>query len=299
MNAYSYLIHIPEPCHEDWEAMSPEDKGRFCGSCSKVVIDFSDRTDAEIRDVLLAHRDQKVCGHFKTSQVNRPLTLQVDPGSLPKNMGITRAFAIAAFLVFGSWLFNCTNLQGQTMGDVKVEKTHREPYKMGKPVIKHADAGEKRNAPKSSCSTTTAPAVKYTGPRTMGEPVMIPKPSQDEKEPVVMGLVVLPAKDTAGVITPTVQAGNAPVKDENGFRISPDHGSGEFTISYTLAKKATVTIDVFDLKGKLLRNLVNVSGQYQGQYHIPVALGDLPEGTYEVVMWRNGQRSGKRLVIGR
>ena len=32
---------IPNPCHEDWNKMTPEDKGRHCSVCDKVVIDFT------------------------------------------------------------------------------------------------------------------------------------------------------------------------------------------------------------------------------------------------------------------
>ncbi|MGG5616684.1 hypothetical protein ACPDHI_10415 [Myroides odoratimimus] len=36
-----YRIEIPEPCHEDWDKMAPQDKGRHCAVCDKVVVDFS------------------------------------------------------------------------------------------------------------------------------------------------------------------------------------------------------------------------------------------------------------------
>ena len=42
---------IPNPCSEDWNTMTPDDNGRFCGSCQKVVIDFTTYSTHEI----LAH----------------------------------------------------------------------------------------------------------------------------------------------------------------------------------------------------------------------------------------------------
>src|SRR3954467_11888361 len=95
MKTPSYLIRIPEPCHEYWNAMQPDAKGKFCSSCSKSVVDFSTKSDTEIRDILSAHKDQKVCGHFRKSQVDRPLNLSINISQLPRNISRARAFAIA------------------------------------------------------------------------------------------------------------------------------------------------------------------------------------------------------------
>src|ERR1044071_6840987 len=99
--ANQFIVNIPEPCHEDWNKMLPDEKGKFCLSCNKSVFDFSNKTDTEIRNILLEHKDQKVCGHFKKSQVGRPLNFKIDLNNLPRNVSSTKAFAIALFIVFG------------------------------------------------------------------------------------------------------------------------------------------------------------------------------------------------------
>ncbi|MDR2222123.1 MAG: carboxypeptidase-like regulatory domain-containing protein [Flavobacteriaceae bacterium] len=43
-----YKIIIPEPCSEDWNLMTPQEKGRHCAVCDKVVVDFSHATRQEI-----------------------------------------------------------------------------------------------------------------------------------------------------------------------------------------------------------------------------------------------------------
>ena len=41
-------IAISSPCHENWDSMTPSEKGRFCDSCNKEVHDVSLKTDIEI-----------------------------------------------------------------------------------------------------------------------------------------------------------------------------------------------------------------------------------------------------------
>lgn len=69
-------LHIPEPCHENWDAMSPAQQGRFCGSCSKEVVDFSSMTDRQILDVL-SKAAGNTCGRFTESQLERPIEPEV------------------------------------------------------------------------------------------------------------------------------------------------------------------------------------------------------------------------------
>ena len=57
MKISNLIIRIPEPCHEDWNAMQPDAKGKFCGSCNKAVFDFSNKTDNEIKEVFINSLD--------------------------------------------------------------------------------------------------------------------------------------------------------------------------------------------------------------------------------------------------
>ncbi len=65
-------ITIPKPCHENWEMMTPEEKGRFCSVCSKTVRDFTVASDAEIVEAF-SESTENICCNFYDSQLNRNL----------------------------------------------------------------------------------------------------------------------------------------------------------------------------------------------------------------------------------
>jgi hypothetical protein len=67
-------LRIASPCDEDWSAMWPEEKGRFCGACSKTVVDFSMMTDEEVIQ-FLGRAGQNVCGRFAEEQLERDYSL--------------------------------------------------------------------------------------------------------------------------------------------------------------------------------------------------------------------------------
>ncbi len=68
----SLTIQIPQPCHERWDDMQPANRGRFCASCQKTVVDYTNYSDQELVR-LLRKSPQTACGRFLDAQLNRPL----------------------------------------------------------------------------------------------------------------------------------------------------------------------------------------------------------------------------------
>ncbi len=91
-------ISIPTPCHENWHAMLPEEKGRFCLSCQKTVIDFSNMNDAEILKYI-AGGSKNLCGKFSPDQLGRDITEQ--PGRKRNVFRYAWNMAVA-FLIFSA-----------------------------------------------------------------------------------------------------------------------------------------------------------------------------------------------------
>ncbi|MDF3027612.1 MAG: hypothetical protein K0S23_1919 [Fluviicola sp.] len=75
MKAKTVKYSIEEPCHEDWNQMKPEAKGRFCSSCSKTVVDFSSMSDFSIVSYLEGKKKESVCGRFRPDQMDKFYTL--------------------------------------------------------------------------------------------------------------------------------------------------------------------------------------------------------------------------------
>lgn len=72
-------LDIPEPCHENWNNMTPTDQGRFCNACSKVVVDFAMMTDTEVLNYFSTLTHEKVCGRVLPSQLNREIRMPKEP----------------------------------------------------------------------------------------------------------------------------------------------------------------------------------------------------------------------------
>jgi hypothetical protein len=99
-------IQIPKPCHEDWNAMTPEGNGRFCGSCAKTVVDFTQMSDAEVQNYFLQRSSEKLCGRFTRSQLKR-ITIEIPAATLQMRLPVWKRFLVASLLAFSTLLFSC------------------------------------------------------------------------------------------------------------------------------------------------------------------------------------------------
>lgn len=109
-------ITIPKPCHENWETMTPEEKGRFCSVCSKTVRDFTISSDQEIIEAF-SDPSMDICGNFNTSQLNRDLNYSFINSLFTK-------FAVGFILTTGG--FVSVNAQQNTVKDTLNTEEIRE-----------------------------------------------------------------------------------------------------------------------------------------------------------------------------
>lgn len=72
MNQPHFKITISKSCHENWESMTPNEKGKHCLVCQKTVVDFTSMTDAQIIDYFQNYKGS-TCGRFYETQLERSI----------------------------------------------------------------------------------------------------------------------------------------------------------------------------------------------------------------------------------
>lgn len=126
-------LDIPQPCHENWNKMTPSEKGRFCNACQKQVVDFTNMSDAQIATFFKKTGDS-VCGRFMHDQLNRDMEI---PKKRIPWIKYFFQFALPAFLIAtkakaqGNVIVKRDTtiypLSSEVMGNLMVAKCKTEP----------------------------------------------------------------------------------------------------------------------------------------------------------------------------
>ena len=112
-------LSIPEPCHENWHAMTPTEQGRFCNACTKEVIDFSMMTDTEVLNYFSSLSHEKVCGRAMPSQLDRVISRPEEP---KRRLFWYWNYIVMFFLIF-------TRTQGSKAQVTSTQGTEQAPVK--------------------------------------------------------------------------------------------------------------------------------------------------------------------------
>jgi hypothetical protein len=187
-------ISIPKPCHEDWNAMNPNEQGRHCNVCCKTVVDFTSMNDEEVKYFFVnKKKEDSVCGRFKNEQLQRiKITLPYNIYTL--SMPLWKQFLTACLLAFSSMLFSCDAMVGKThtTGDIVIPGTNTIEYKTtGTPAISID------TTVKSTCTILTGDTVVIQSVENITQGMSIIQPVEPEKEIPLMGEPAIQAPDTS------------------------------------------------------------------------------------------------------
>ncbi|MFL5753778.1 MAG: hypothetical protein ACJ76F_10260 [Bacteroidia bacterium] len=162
-------ISIKKPCHENWDAMTPNEQGAFCHKCVKSVIDFSEKTIEEIKAYFAKKSEEKVCGRFREDQMTE---LSFD-GFFERFRAFhfTKKMAVVLYFTFGLWLFSPGNAEAQSTQHLKGDVAVEQPItKKGKVKVVGSDTSKCVKDPKQN--------------------------NTSEKDQIIMGKVVAPTQVT-------------------------------------------------------------------------------------------------------
>lgn len=180
-------IQINEPCHEDWQAMTPNQQGAFCQVCQKDVIDFSKKSISQIKSFFAEKENQKICGRFEKKQL---VYLSFDDFFASfKYWALSKKIALVFFFTFGFIAFDASAQNNTTKGKTVSSETlmlQGEPAVMPAQQIKGDVAYPQKDTTKKQVTAPTMGKIKCTNP---------PKQkTQKETTPAVMGLIAPPPK---------------------------------------------------------------------------------------------------------
>jgi hypothetical protein len=119
-------ITIPTPCHENWDAMTPQDTGKFCGSCQKTVIDFSNMSDRQVAEFFKKPKGA-VCGRFHTDQLDRDIRIS------KKRIPWMKYYFQVTWPAFVLFLKSCgqkENSMGKSLVEISAQKKETMSYSM-------------------------------------------------------------------------------------------------------------------------------------------------------------------------
>lgn len=117
-------ISIPQPCHEDWQQMTPVAQGRHCQSCCKTVMDFTAMSNADIIGYLATHSN--TCGRIsgpKLAAINNELHTK------KQNQFSWKGFIAAASL---SVLFPAVKAGAQSTPKTEQASVSTQSFTLGK-----------------------------------------------------------------------------------------------------------------------------------------------------------------------
>jgi hypothetical protein len=112
-------VTIPTPCNENWDSMLPEEKGRFCQSCAKTVVDFTNSSPEEIIDYFIKNKESKTCGRFKREQL-KEIQIEIPINIIYQQTSFRNVFMLALFISMGTTLFSCKDYNNKTQPVSKI-----------------------------------------------------------------------------------------------------------------------------------------------------------------------------------
>lgn len=177
-------LQINKPCHENWDAMTPNERGRHCASCNKTVVDLTAMPPAQAATYMTDLGKQLQSGHHVCVRAHADTNGRLlKPGA--RKLLLTNGLAA----ILAMTLSGCgDHLDSGAQNPPQQGTTQQPPTRMGAVANPHPMLG----APVPTPPRAMMGDVCEPPPATMGEPEACPTE--------VMGQVVEPPRELMGKV---------------------------------------------------------------------------------------------------
>ncbi len=266
--------------------MTPTEKGAFCQKCAKQVIDFTSKSNAEIKAVFMEMAGQQVCGKIRNTQMDS-FNLEAKASQLNSSRAFQSRMVFSLVVVFGLSLFSCTT-EKEKKTILKMQETIAQTLAQPEatPVIETLPIEQKVMIAEEAHLVRCGIQSKRADYDVMAtrEPLEEKNQMHEKIEYEMLGGMSYRFADfemLEPVSTPVVEY------DENGAAIPAEFNSKAFpnpaststTLEIGLPADDLVEISLYDLNGQFIRYVFS-GNLKRGTHTYPVDLIDLPAGMY-------------------
>lgn len=294
-------ITIPEPCSENWNEMTPNEKGAFCQKCALDVYDFTNKTADEIREVLTLNIAAPVCMRIEPKQLDE-LNADFSAWKINNKQSYHRAWVFTFFVVFGLTLFSCEEDEKPV-----VEKFHQTGQVILSSDEKQVQIADSTNDVNAKSEITQRKVVENGLPEmdfqriplhTMGKPIVVQEKKELDEVVVAVDYIREEIYTTAGVPLISYEYTEYLKESSDGFKVKldtsepekitglvyPNPASNETTLKINMPNRGKGEIELITLSGQKIRSIH--SGRIKkGESEYQIYLTDLETGVYLVVVY--------------
>ncbi len=285
--------------------MTPEERGRFCSVCQKTVLDFSEKTKDEILEFIQAHRHEKLCGRFRSEQLAEFSRIELPMPVYQSRLSFFNSFLVILLFCFGTSLFSCNLPASPTLGKVETGYIQTPPENI---------PDTNKSMVLSKIGATPAKNVSTEIIHLKGEVEFVIEPDTTINLPAVEITDSLPWWERGSVLVTTgaliveeVEPFNlsdtvtgkeaVPIHETNFFTsVYPNPSDGLVNIKIQTDKEAFVQMDLYDLNGRLVRNILSEFLPPELR-NIPIDISDQPPGIYFVKIFAGDEEKTERIII--
>ncbi|MDF3025810.1 MAG: hypothetical protein K0S23_117 [Fluviicola sp.] len=294
-------VGIQHACSEDWNKMTPTEKGAFCQKCAKQVYDFTTKSTNEIKHTLLELKGQEVCGRMTLTQ-ERLLNREFEAWIKENKTNFQRLFITALLIVFGLSLFSCEDERDQRrIGDAQAALSRAIEVKLvpDKDVLVETkpDFIPAVIAPMEIMYPDVTPEIYDMV--SIEEELEEVEISEDREYYVTSGVMVTHNVyyDYLEETVPEVELDENGVPYPTEFKalVFPNPAVESTTLEVQVPEKERMDIKLYDTSGKFIRDIH--SGKLsRGTIRQMIELNDLTSGLYLIIIQSKNFKETVRII---